>query len=458
MAYNRLSKAGTPLRSIDGVHAIHASRSRVLSQSKGVDEEEGGKRQYNKEMCEEGTEEGGKSRLVFMDLSREIRGMIWRRAMADFAPLQFGIIQKPLVDLTLDRTDISQADYQSYYCHFDWTSGGSGGEAGGETREGRHREGNLLFLRPRTYSEHDDTKGGVVDRVRHNRDLMLICREARYEVQRVLPHVLPLSGRGAMRINSAIDIFWFVYQRLPFNGMRRPAHVFGAFPPREARREGRQLTIYDRCWNELVHNVAEFESIVPGYYHERLYFTPPSALEMAYYVERLHEYPHLKSFLVVWEDVLTLLCPCRDCREVWRDHVQEAKTKVTECLGAAPEPGLPEYYTFHKKRRYIRNHWFRNDAPDSAYPVSHALGSLLHAREVARLFEVHKGEPDADHEVDDIFRDDEIMHEDQPELIHAIYHRYKWERPPTVSILVAVDETIKDISGRDWVAERLHDS
>lgn len=55
-----------------------------------------------------------------------------------------------------------------------------------------------------------------------------------------------------------------------------------------------------------------------------------------------------------------------------------------------------------------------------------------------------KGEPDAKREEDD-------------NSIRRVYHRYKWERAPTVSVMVAVDEKV-NISGRDWVAERLRDS
>lgn len=111
-------------------------------------DEEGGEKQHGKEVREGGMIGGKESRLAFRNLSREVRGMIWRRAMADFAHLHLQIVQKPLVDLTLDRTDISQAEYESYYCHFNWKgSEGAGGGPGGPGG-GMHREGAFLLLRP----------------------------------------------------------------------------------------------------------------------------------------------------------------------------------------------------------------------------------------------------------------------------------------------------------------------
>lgn len=88
---------------------------------------------HGMEVCEEGIE-GGRKSMLFTILSREALGMIWRHTMAGFVPTHLQTAKKPPVDLALDHTDISQAEYKSYHSHFNWK--GVGGADWGEG--GRH--------------------------------------------------------------------------------------------------------------------------------------------------------------------------------------------------------------------------------------------------------------------------------------------------------------------------------
>ena len=407
----------------------------------------------------EQVEGGHRPRVSFGNLSREVRGMIWKEAVADFVPLQLEVTKRPFIDRSFSRADVSQADYESYYRHFQWD--GDASENGRQSWDDIHRMGNILLLRPTSSNDSGPpSETDVVSRIRHNQNLMLVCREARLTVEQVLPAVLPLSGNGAMRINPAVDTFWLTYdyQIVP-DGIHRPFAPIH-LPPREAREEGRQLAVYDRDWNYLVYNVADVDAAIMNYHwHEQLRVCPSSKVDLSIHFERFHEYPNLTTILLPCMLVLDPACQCRKCSEIrqeelWPTHgLPRLEDIAPDMAGRSSRLGLPEAYTIHREVRHNHNYGLRILAHGTANLDTTGVSRLFHDVKTVGEFEVAKYEPDARLSVTFNFQHHGGLR--RCDTIRAVYYRFAWQQTPTISFIVDVDTAIKNISGRDWVAERL---
>lgn len=146
------------------------------------------------------------SGIPFMRLPIEIRHMIWKAALPASTPLAFRVLKlgsgtgRMLLDTELDSGICRQYNRRSQ----------------------------------------------VQNRIHANRSLLLSCREARDELQRHLPDILPIRG-GKMRFNAAQDIVWLT-------GFRN------RFGPREGQDRDRSYEDLCRCslsgWNLLIRNVG----------------------------------------------------------------------------------------------------------------------------------------------------------------------------------------------------------
>lgn len=228
--------------------------------------------------------------FAFMKLPSEIRCMIWKAAMPDFSPCHFKIDRSNYYEPPLPP-HASPADQAARTHRFTlaraylapWALVAPVSPA----PTARSVAGQLepLYHPSRwTYSLTPMRASDVSRRIPTIQSLLLSCREAQCEIQRLLPDILPLSD-GAMRFNATDYIVWLEIFYAAMSSVMYESPIEYDAPGIPATRD--RGFSFDRDWNQLVRNIG-FNS---SDWVRRQY-----RVKNLDFISQLSQFPKLKSF------------------------------------------------------------------------------------------------------------------------------------------------------------------